>query len=172
MRPSASNTVATTTKWLSRTAVLLAMTVAIQLLGLPQLVTGPVVNAMLLLTALTVGPSSGVLVGICTPFIALYRGILLPPLAPMVPFIGLSNAAFVIVFSVLWKRQVYVGLAAAALAKFLILSTAVRFIITVPEPIAYAMQIPQLVTAVTGGVVALIIRDLLRRWSLDDGTRS
>lgn len=161
-------TVATATGWIAKTAVLLALTAAIQLAGLPQPVTGPAVNAMLLLTGLVVGPSSGVLVGVFTPVIALYRGILPPPLAPMVPFIGLGNAVFVLAFLLLRQRQVYVALAAAAAAKFMVLSTAVRLLVAVPGPVAYAMGVPQLVTALVGGAVALIVHGLLRRHSIAD----
>jgi len=155
----------TTTRWVALTAVLLALTVAVQMLGLPQPVTGPAVNAMLILSGLIAGPLSGIIVGAFTPIIALWRGILAAPLAPMVPFIALGNALLVLVFVLLHRRQLYVAIAAAALVKFLVLSTAVRLIVTVPEPVALAMQFPQLATALAGGVVAVIIYRLLDRHS-------
>lgn len=138
MYKDAGHNVKSATSWLARTALLLAFTVAIQMPGLPQPVTGPAVNAMLLLAAGVVSPASGVLVGVFTPIIALYRGILPPPLAPM-PFIGLGNAVFVMVFAWLHRRWGFVGVLIAAVAKFAVLSTAVRFMVSLPEAVAYAM---------------------------------
>lgn len=155
----------TSTVWIARTAVLLALTVAIQMLGLPQPVTGPAVNAMLILTALLVTPAAGVVVGIFTPVIALWRGILPAPLAPMVPFIALGNALLVLVFVLIYRRQASLAVVTAAIVKFVVLSTAVRVFVTVPEPVALAMQTPQLVTAIVGGFVALIIYRILRNHS-------
>jgi hypothetical protein len=67
-------------KYLTLTAVLLALTAAIQMAGLPQPITGPAVNAMLMLTTLVVGMAGGVAVGALTPGIAFLRGILAPRL--------------------------------------------------------------------------------------------
>jgi len=163
MREDATYAVKTATSWMAKTAILLGFTVAIQMFGLPQPVTGPAVNAMLLLTAMTVDPWSGVLVGVSTPVIALYRGILLAPLAPMIPFIALGNAAFVLLYSLVRKRHKIVALAVASIAKFIILSMAVRFLVTVPEPVAYAMQAPQLLTALAGGAIALIVHAVVSK---------
>ncbi|HHY46105.1 MAG TPA: ECF transporter S component [Firmicutes bacterium] len=150
-------------RWLTRTAVLLALTLAFQMLGLPQPVTGPAVNAMLLLSAIFVGALGGAVIGLFTPWIAFIRGILAAPLGPMIPFIMIGNAALVLVFSAvrnagrkaLWAGVT--GVVAGAVVKFLILSSAVRYVVEVKPPIARAMQLPQLFTALTGGVIALAV---------------
>ncbi len=157
-----SSNVSPTTRWIARTAILLALTVAFQMAGLPQPVTGPVVNAMLFLAALVAGPWAGVTVGICTPVIAFWRGILPAFLGPLIPFIGLGNAIMVLVFILLRTRQLYVAIAAGAFAKYLVLSTAVRLLVTVPEPIALMMQTPQLLTALGGGIIALAVHHVIR----------
>ena len=85
-------------RWLTRTAILLALTIAVQMFGWPQPVTGPLVNAMLLLACIfrivqlwcSNRPGNALL--------AYARGILAPPLAPMIPAIMLSNAVFVLLF--------------------------------------------------------------------------
>jgi uncharacterized membrane protein len=59
------------TRTLTRTALLLALTIAIQYLALPAPVTGPMVNFMLALSVLLVGTAAGVFVGSVTPWIAL-----------------------------------------------------------------------------------------------------
>ena len=154
-------------RWLTRTAILLAITLAFQMLGFPQMVTGPAVNAMHLLSGTYVGGLGAVIIGMLTPFIAFVRGILAPPLAPMIPFIMLGNAILVIVYvtfrSKLGKGYATsgIGLIVGAIAKFLVLSTAVRFIVSVPPPVAKAMQVPQLYTAVLGGVIAIIVEKIL-----------
>ena len=58
-------------RWLTRTAILLAITLAFQMLGFPQMVTGPAVNAMLLLSGTYVGGIGAVIIGMLTPLIAL-----------------------------------------------------------------------------------------------------
>lgn len=156
-------------RWLTRTAILLAITLAFQMMGFPQMVTGPAINAMLLLSATYVGGLGAVIIGLLTPLIAFIRGILAPPLAPMIPFIMLANAVLVMAYVLARGRLgkgvagAGIGLVVGAIAKFLVLSSAVRFIVSVPAPIAKAMQIPQLYTALLGGVVALLVEKVLNQ---------
>ena len=151
------------------TALFIALTIAVQMLGFPQPVTGPLVNCMLLLSALFAGPIAGISVGLVTPWIAFLRGILAPPLAPMIPFIMLSNGVFVLCFylgrKLLGKKVLgsAVGIIGGAAMKFLLLSGAVTFLVQVPDKIAKAMQLPQLFTAIGGGVIAVIASGLIAR---------
>ncbi len=149
-------------RWLTRTALALALTIVIQMFGLPQLITGSLVNAMLLVACLAAGPSCGVVIGLVTPLLAFSRGILAPPLAPMIPFIMLGNAAFVALFWWLGRKwRDYLGLIIAAAAKFAVLALAVRLLTKLPPPVAQAMQWPQLATALMGGAIALTAFRLL-----------
>ncbi len=152
-------------RWLVRTALLLALTVAIQMLGLPQFFTGPLVNAFLLLAALFNGMWSGVIIGLFTPGIAFARGILAPPLGPMIPFIMAGNAILVIVFSLVGKRdhlgREIGGVVLGSFLKYLLLSQAVTWVVEVPPPVAKAMQTPQLFTALAGGAIALIVYQVI-----------
>jgi len=154
-------------RWLTRTAILLAITLAFQMLGFPQMITGPAVNAMLLISSAYVGVLGAVIIGLLTPFIAFVRGILAPPLAPMIPFIMIGNALLTIAY-VLFRNKLGKGLTGAstglfvgAIIKFLVLSSAVRFIVSVPPPVAQAMQLPQLYNAILGGVVAIAVEKVL-----------
>ncbi len=154
-------------RWLTRTAVLLALTVAAQSLRFGQAVTGPLVNAMLFISAFATGTLGGVIVGAVTPWIALAFGILKAPLAPAVPFIMLGNAALVLVFAGgnrlnrTWGR--YLGVIAAAVIKFGILAGAIRFVLELNPTVAAALGVPQLFTALGGGVIALVIIAALER---------
>jgi hypothetical protein len=154
-------------RWLTLTAVLLAITLAVQMIGLPQPITGPVVNAMLILSAAFAGPISGIIIGLLTPLIAFMRGILAAPLAPMIPFIVIGNGTLVLLF---WLGRRFIknligsvaGIVTGSVIKFLILSAAVNLIVSVPEPVAQAMQLPQLLNALIGGVIALIVERAIK----------
>jgi len=143
--------------FITRTAILMALTLVIQMMGMPQYATGPLVNTMLYLAGVFVGIWGG------TPVIALWRGILPAPLGPMVPFIALGNAVLVIIYGLIEKRNKYIAVVLASVIKYLVLATAVRFIVSVPPKIAQMMQVPQLVTALAGGAIAIILSEILVR---------
>ncbi len=102
----------------ARTTLALASALAITNMGLPQYVTGPLVNALLLLTLEWCGVSQALVVGMVTPMGAAVRGILPLPLWVMIPFIAVGNAVFVGIFHVLRGRNRAVALVVAAVAKF------------------------------------------------------
>jgi Ca2+/Na+ antiporter len=147
----------------TRTAILMALTLAVQMLGMPQYVTGPLVNTMLYVAAVFVGIWGGVAIGLITPVIAFWRGILPPPLGPMIPFIALGNAVLVIVYGLVNRHNKYVAIIAASVIKYLMLAVAVRFVVAVPPKIAQMMQIPQLITALAGGAIATVLSEILIR---------
>ncbi|MBE3576964.1 MAG: ECF transporter S component [Limnochordales bacterium] len=167
-------------RYLTRSAVLLALAMSVQMLGLPQLITGSAVNAVLYMTALSAPPGYGVVVGALTPVIALWRGILAPAAAPLVPFIAVGNAILVLVFWLsqrpvagfvaragAWALLSVLGVVLASGLKAGFLALAVARIVHVPDKLAAAMQWPQLFTALTGGVIVLIlwpaVRSVLKR---------
>ncbi|OQY40686.1 ECF transporter S component [Candidatus Atribacteria bacterium 4572_76] len=143
-------------KLITRTGILLAVALVVQMGGFPQPITGPLINTVLYLAALLVGSWGGIIIGVCTPVIAFMRGILPAPLGPMIPFIALGNGVLVIVFSLLKGKNKIFGIIIASLAKYLILFTAVSFIVDVPDKIAQIMSLPQLFTALSGGVIAML----------------
>lgn len=156
-----------TTKIVTRSAFILALAIAVQLVKLPQPVTGPVINALLFLAAGLIGPVSAVLIGLCTPVIAFTFGIM--PFAPAVPIIMLGNAVLALTFGLLVKRP-YLGLAAAALAKYGVMALSVFYVfpglfsIAIPPKIAAALTTPQLFTAFGGAVIAFVILKGLRHF--------
>lgn len=147
----------------TRTAILMALTLVIQMLGMPQYVTGPLVNTMLYVAAVFVGIWGGVAIGLVTPLIAFWRGILPPPLGPMIPFIALGNAVLVIVYGLVKRHNRYVAIVAASVIKYFVLAGAVRFVVQVPPKIAQMMQVPQLITALAGGAIATVLSEILIR---------
>ncbi len=147
----------TNIRWISRTAILLAIALVFQMGGFPQFITGPLVNTVLYLAAMIVGWQGGMLIGVLTPVIASIRGILPPPLTPLIPFIALGNSILVILFFWLKAKNRIVAIVIASVVKFLLLVSAVKLLVQVPPVIANMMSMPQLITALAGGAIALVI---------------
>ncbi len=147
---------------LPRLAILLAIALAVQMLRLPQLVTGPIVNAALILAVYFGGSAGGVLLGVITPVAALFAGIFPPALAPVLPVIMMANGILVLVFT--WMRRFgdYMAAVVASCAKFLAFFLTLNYIfvmfnINLPKPLLVAFGLPQLYTAMVGTMVAVLI---------------
>lgn len=154
----------------AKLALAFAAALAVTNMGLPQYVTGPLINALLLLTLEWCGLSQAILVGMITPLGAAVRGILPLPLWVMIPFIAVGNAVFVGVFHVLRGHGRAGALVAAAVVKFALLYAAVTALmvwpvhvavggnvaaVAIPRAVANMMRWPQLATALAGGVLAM-----------------
>lgn len=182
-------------RWITETAVLLALLICLQWAGsfvpeqmVKQLLTGSCVNAVLAVTVLMVGLSSGITVAVISPVCAFLLGIA-PNFITVLP-IMLGNVCYVVLLRLicgrsmkpLWKQPV--ALAAAALTKFAVLYVLVVKVICgvasssllgkklgdtvllappmlkmLPTMFAW----PQLVTALIGGTVALLTVPTLRK---------
>jgi hypothetical protein len=138
-------------------------------LGMPQWITGPLVNALLILTVLWLGVSQAIFVGMVTPLGAFASGILPLPLLVMVPFIAIGNAILVSVFGGIRRANQWAALAIAAVTKVAFLYLAVTLLVAhplslviggqgqevaVPASIVNMMSWPQLLTALAGGALA------------------
>ena len=167
------------TVWIARTAVCLALLIAIQFLtkSLGQLVTGSCVNLVLAVAALLGGIWSGVTVALVSPFCAYLLGIG-PAFLPLVPCVSLGNAVYALLFGLFVDKYLkekkpaaaYVSMALAAAAKFVtLLVVLVRLVAphVVPEAklsvVTASFTWPQLLTAVIGGIIACLIAPTLRR---------
>lgn len=165
------------TLWITRTAVMIALLVALQFVtkAAGQFVTGSCVNLVLAVSALTGGLWCGLTVALLSPFFAYLLGIG-PALIQIVPAISLGNAVFVVLLSLLCPRAAkaagaggkllpFAGAAAAALAKFAALYlVVVRLLLPVlglPDKQVAAMSLmfswPQLVTALIGGLLGVAV---------------
>jgi hypothetical protein len=172
-------------RWITETAVMLALLVCLQALTKPmgQLVTGSCVNAILAVSALVGGLSSGLVVALCSPVLAFLLGI--APQILTVPAIMAGNTVFVILLSVLADKtgknmikQIIAWIVAAA-AKFAALYAIVVLLIcgvlsenllaagVLKAPMLNALPAtfswPQLITALIGGAVALSITPVLKK---------
>lgn len=143
---------------LTKAAVLLAIAIVFQLTKMGQYVTGTGINAVLITAVSVCGLPWAAAIGIMTPVLAVVLGVQPPATVVLVPFIIAGNVVYATLFRILRKYNAYVGVIAAAVAKFILLYTAANVIVgKLPEPIKLAFSFPQLITAVAGGVIALII---------------
>ena len=172
-------------RWITETAVMLALLVTLQALTKPagQLVTGSCVNTVLAVTALVAGLSSGLTVALISPVLAYMLGI--APQILTVPAIMVGNSIFVVLLTLLADpsgkkiiKQVIAWLVAAA-AKFAALYAIVTWLIcgvlsesliaagvmkpAMVKALPATFSWPQLITALIGGGLALLIMPVLKK---------
>lgn len=177
-------------RWITETAIMLALLITLQWLTKPfsQLVTGSCVNALLAVTVLLCGFGSGLTVALISPVMAFLLGI-----APNFITIGpimLGNTCYIAVLYLLLGRSMKplwklpIALIAASGLKFGVLYTLVVKVICgvaagallgkqlgsevllappMLEKLPAMFAWPQLITALAGGTVALLIIPLLRK---------
>ena len=174
-------------RWITQTAVMLALLVALQALTKPmgQLVTGSCVNAVLAITALLVGMGSGIAVALISPVCAFLLGIA-PNFVTVLPIMA-GNACFVALLRLLCGKAILrqgVALVTAAGVKFgvlylLVVKVICGFasggllgkklgsVVVLAPPMLQKLPAmftwPQLITALIGGAAALLIVPVLRK---------
>jgi len=157
--------------WITRTAVLIALTVALQALTLQlgnTIITGSIVNLMLIIAVMTCGLFTGLSVAAVTPIIAALLGIL--PTWLYIPFIAIGNMVLVSAWhffdnSKIANQYISYGIAliVGALAKFSVIHFGIVWFLmgirtfNIAALMANPLSIPQLITAATGGVCAIIL---------------
>jgi len=172
-------------RWITETAVMLALLVSLQAITKPmgQLVTGSFVNAVLAVTVLVAGVYSGITVAVISPILAYLLGI--APQILTLPAIMAGNVVFVLLLHFIagkdskkLVRQILAWIG-AAVAKFATLYAIVVWLIcgvfaqnlmdngVLKAPMLKALPAtfswPQLITALIGGGVALLITPVLRK---------
>ena len=171
-------------RWITETAIMLALLVTLQALtkGFGQLVTGSCVNAVLAVAVLLGGLSCGTVVAVVSPVLAYLLGI--APMLVTVPAIMVGNTVFVVLLHLIAGKRTgilprVIAWVLAAGAKFAALYAMVVGLIcgvlsesllaagTLKAPMLKALPVtfswPQLITALIGGAVALMIAPVLRK---------
>jgi hypothetical protein len=135
-----------------------------------QLITGPIINALLIVSTLMLGTSASLTLGLIPSLIALSRGLLPVVLAPAVPFIMASNAIYILIFAKFIKKgeitnkNFALGVTVSSIAKFSFLTGASQLILPkllssaeITQKAAFMLSVPQLITALIGGIIAFLI---------------
>lgn len=172
-------------RWIVETAVMLALLVSLQALtkGFGQFVTGSCVNVVLAISALVGGLSCGITVAVISPVMAFLLGI--APQILTVPAIMAGNTVYVVALYLLSDRSgknvvrqiaawlvaavakfvtlyaIVVGLICGVLSESLLASGALKAPMLQALPATFSW--PQLVTALIGGALALVIAPLVRK---------
>lgn len=164
--------------WVTRTAAITALLVVLQAVTAPlgnTLLTGSLVNMLLIVSVMTCGLLTGISVAVVSPAVAKLIGI--GPLWSLIPFIIAGNAVLVLCWHLIGNGKrprlaAAAAVVAAALAKFLVLyigvvKVAIPLLLDLPAPQAAAVggmfSIPQLITAATGGALAAVLIPRIKR---------
>lgn len=167
-------------KNLIRSSLLLALVIVFQSIGraypqISQFFVGTAINCILLVATQISSLGWGITIGMMTPLFAWLLGQLNPAFAPFIPFIIIGNLIYIIIF---WYFKRYkrigaiVGIIIGALFKYLFLYISASKLIgllnlSIPpklvSKLVVAMGVPQLITAVIGGFIAIIILKVLSK---------
>ncbi|MCL2352461.1 MAG: ECF transporter S component [Firmicutes bacterium] len=167
--------------WITRTAVFLALLIVGQITTAPAgntLITGSVVNLILIVAVMTCGLASGAAIAVISPVLAKLFGIG-PLVWAIIPVQIAGNAVLVVLWHYIGNNRILAGrdvagicaLVIAAVMKFAVLHIGVSLVVmpllTLPEAkaatISAMFSLPQLATASVGGAFALAILPVLRK---------
>lgn len=182
-------------RWITETAVLLALLICLQWLGsmipsqmIKQLITGTCVNCVLAVAAFYAGYGSGLIVALISPVFAYLLGIA-PNFITVLPIMA-GNACYVVLLRLIagksgkpfWKQPVALSVAASAkfavlyllvvkvicgVAADALLGKKVGDVVVLAPPMLKMLPAmfawPQLITAISGGIIAIAITPVLRK---------
>lgn len=134
-----------------------------------QFATGPIVNAVLFISIIILGLEKTLFICLIPSVIAMSVGLLPPVLAPMVPFVMISNVLMVFVFFYTKKINYWLAMVSASFIKFVFLYAASFAVVNlvIKKELAAAiitmMSWPQLLTALAGGVLAYFFLKFIKK---------
>lgn len=163
------------TKFVARTGVLIALAAVFQIVFsliplspiLKTALLGAMVNLVLYVAGVSVGPISAVAISFITPLVAFLTGKL--PLAVLIPFVGLGNAVMVLSYWLVRRngREAldYFGLGLSAVLKFGIMQFMVSVIVPhlpgIKPPMIKSLSLtwsyPQFIAAAAGAVLSVFV---------------
>ena len=172
------------TKQITVTAIMLAICLVSQFFkNLSVYITGPIINAALILTVLYAVMACGIVLSIITPVTSFFitGSPVMAAIPAMFPCIMIGNIILVVCVGLLREKcgkaaGFPVSIAIGAILKALFMGIAISLIILptfLPAPMhkmlpVFQLQfsVTQLITAVIGGVYAVIISAVLKKTSL------
>jgi hypothetical protein len=140
-----------------------------------QWITGPIVNALLILILFIVGVRAALLMSLVPSIMALAGGLLPMALAPVIPFIMVGNAIYVLSIDYFYraaKKQLngyWIGVMIGSAFKYLFIWFNANLMIglilhgSLGAAVAKMVAWPQFATALAGGAIAWGILKWLKR---------
>ena len=164
-----------TTKQITTTAVLLAICIASQFLkNLSVYITGPIINACLIIAVLSVGIGCGIILSVITPVTAFFiaGSPIMAAIPAIIPCIMAGNVLLVLGVGLVHKKipsngGLIAGMAAGSILKAAFMGVVIALLL-IPNMIPAAMEakmavfqmtfsVTQLITALIGSVYAFIL---------------
>lgn len=164
-----------TTKQITTTAVLLAICIVSQFFKNASVyITGPIVNACLILAVLSAGVACGIILSVITPITAFFisGSPIMSAIPAIIPCVMVGNMILVLVVGMIRKKirgngGLITAMAAGSVLKALFMGVVIAWIL-IPSLIPAAMEakmaafqttfsITQLITALIGSIYAFII---------------
>jgi hypothetical protein len=150
--------------------VLLGLAVAAPFLHF-QAVTGTIVNAVLIIAVVILGRKEAITIGIFPSLMAIVMGLLSKEAVPLIPFIILGNIILIFAFDILRKENYWKGVVLGGTLKFTFLIISGIVLVGIFENTILAKVVftmlgwQQLLTALSGGVVAYAVLRVLKKHS-------
>lgn len=167
-------------KMMTYTALLLVLVVVIQQFkSISIFITGPIVNAVLIIATLLFGLTSGLVIAVISPLVAFFvnPAPIMQLLPMMVPFIILGNMVIVLAAHWFKTKQLWVGLTVGAVVKALVMWLGVYVVnvmllgVQLPEkmrlPVILSFSVFQLITALLGIALAYPLYQRLKTAKLN-----
>lgn len=174
------------TRQITVTAILLAICIVSQFFkNVSVYLTGPIINAALILTTVYAGLACGIILSVITPITSFFitGSPIMAAIPAMFPCIIIGNAILVLVVALLRKKfgekaGLPVSVVIGAVLKALFMGILISLIILpnmLPakmQPMLHVLQlqfsVTQLITALIGGVYAIIILAILQNTTLGE----
>ena len=114
--------------------IMLAVIIALQVVNLPNLLTGVIVNSILVFVSIYIGLKSAFVLCLLSPFCGFITGHVPILMYPVLPMIALGNLLLVIVLSKLAKRSLILRLLIPACIKALVIGVGGMLLINIFIP--------------------------------------
>lgn len=168
------------TKQITVTAIMLAICILSQFFkNLSVYITGPIINAALILTVLYAGTVCGIILSIITPITSFFitGSPIMAAIPAMFPCIMIGNIILVLCVGLLRTKfgtkaglPISIGIGAVLKAAFMGILISLIILPVKMQPMLHALQLQfsltQLITAIIGGVYAVIIAAVLKKTNL------
>lgn len=172
------------TRQITFTALFLAIAIVSQFVGsnlggagfLGQYITGTIVNICLMISGIMVGIYSGITIGVLSPCLAFFLGVMKFPFA--IPVVIAGNIVFVLITVLIYKAVsektlglkaivMIVTVIAAAAVKALVMWFSAKYLLNiftvVPAPLVASFAFPQVITGSIGGLLSLALLPILKK---------
>ena len=178
-----------TAKQITTTAILLAICIVSQFFkNLSVYITGPIINACLILAVLSVGMVCAIILAVITPVTAFFisGSPIMAAIPAIIPCVMIGNAILVLGVGLIMKKVkgnggLIAGMAAGSVLKALFMGVVISLILIpnlIPEAMVPKMgvfqmtfSLTQLITAVIGSAYAFIIWIPLKKVVADGSTK-